>query len=83
MKNFNGGTTSQIVNELYSKCFKQKQDISDGVNDIMKGLHNIGALDKVKQKILDKLENFEESLRMMEKVLYEIVIEHEREIWRK
>jgi hypothetical protein len=83
MKNFNGTTTSQIINELYSKSFKQKQDISDGINEILKGAHNIGALDKVKQKISEKIENFEECLRMMEKVIFEIVIDHEREIWKK
>lgn len=83
MKKINGNTPSQIINELYSKSFKQKQDISDGINEIMKGTHNIGALDKVKNKISEKIENFDECLRMMEKVIFEMVIEHEKEIWKK
>lgn len=70
-----------IVNEVYSKCIKQKQDITDGINEIMKGIHKSGAVDKVKFKILEKLENFEESLKMIEKVISELTTN--QDIWRK
>jgi hypothetical protein len=78
MKNSN----KNIINEIYSKCFKQQQDISDGINEILKGQHGLGALDKVKFKILEKLENYEETLKMMERILPEL-LPTERDIWKK
>jgi hypothetical protein len=78
MKNSN----TYLINEIYSKCFKQQQDITDGINEILKGQHNLGALDKVKFKILEKLENYQETLKMMERILPEL-LPTERDIWKK
>jgi hypothetical protein len=72
-----------LINEFYSKCFKQKQDIADGINGIMRGDHKIGAIDKVKDKIREKLENFEESLRTIERITSELTNIKDKDIWRK
>jgi len=81
--NYSPSEVSQIVNEMYSKCFRLRQDITDGVNEIRKGIHKIGAIDKVKQKINEKIENFEESLRMMDRIILQLSSENEREMWKK
>jgi hypothetical protein len=72
-----------LINEFYSKCYKQKQDIADGINEILKGIHKIGAIDKVKDKIREKLENFEESLRTMERITSELTNIKDNLIWKK
>lgn len=78
MKNSN----INLINEIYSKCFKQQQDISDGISEIMNGIHGIGALDKAKIKLLEKLENYEETIKMMERVFSELT-HSERDLWKK
>ena len=72
-----------LINEFYSKCFKQKQDIADGINEILKGMHKIGAIEKVKDKIREKLENFEESLRTIDRITSDLRNVKDKEIWKK
>jgi hypothetical protein len=72
-----------LINEFYSKCFKQKQDIADGINEILKGMHKIGAIEKVKDKIREKLENFEESLRTIDRITSDLTIIKDKDIWKK
>jgi hypothetical protein len=72
----------RTINEFYSKCHKQSNDISDDINDIKKGKHPIGAIDKVKSKVLEKLDNYDESLKTMELLLQDLK-ESEKEIWKK
>ena len=71
-----------MINEMYSKCLKQNQDVTSAVIDIRKGLHNIQSIDKVKDKVLEKLENFEETLRMMERILHDYS-GNERSLWKR
>jgi hypothetical protein len=72
-----------IINEFYSKCYKQKQDITDSINEILKGVHNLAAIDKVKSNILEKIENFEESVRMMEREVNQYIRDDDKFIWKK
>jgi len=72
-----------LINEFYSKCFKQKQDIADGINEILKGMHKIGAIEKVKDKIREKLENFEESLRTIDRIASDLNNIKDNQIWKK
>lgn len=71
-----------LVNEFYSKCLVQKQEIDTMISEIMKGVHNIAALDKVKVKVVEKLENFEESLALSEQALGDLGQE-EKNKWKK
>lgn len=72
----------QIVNEFYSKCLNQKQDINDKINEIFNGVHQVNIIDKVKTKIVEKMENFGESLRLMERLINDIN-QSEQIIWKK
>ncbi len=80
---FSKNSNINLINEFYSKCFKQKQDIADGINEIIKGIHKIGAIEKVKDKIKEKLENFEESLRTIERISSELKESKDKEVWKK
>jgi hypothetical protein len=71
-----------IINEFYSKCLSQKLDITTKVSEIYNGVHNMNVIDKVKEKILEKLENYEESLKMSEQILNDMDKE-EKLIWKK
>lgn len=81
MKNF-GNDTIDTINQIYTKCFKQSKDISDDINDIQKGLHPIGAINAVKTKVIEKLENYEENVKIMEKVVYDLP-PSEQNKWKK
>ena len=63
----NNSIEFNIINELYSKCIKQEQDINDWTNEILNGAHKSTAVEKVRDKILEKMENFEESLTNVRK----------------
>ncbi len=71
-----------LINEFYSKCLKQKQDIADGINEIIKG-HKITAIDKLKNEIREKLENFQESLRTIERITLDLENLKDKSIWKK
>jgi len=71
-----------LINEFYSKCLKQKQDIADGINEIIKG-HKIAGLDKLKNEIREKLENFQESLRTIDKITLDLENIKDKSIWKK
>lgn len=73
---------SNLINEFYSKCLNQKQEIDTKVSEILKGQHNIAVLDKVKDKVLERLENFEESLILSEQTLNDLTQE-DRNKWKK
>ena len=56
-----------IINDYYMKCINQKDDINNKIAEIHSGKH-IDVLDKVKEKIVEKYENFSESLKTIEKL---------------
>lgn len=78
--NRNGNT--HLINEIYSKCLNQSQDISNSINEILNGLHSITTIDKVKQKIIEKLENYEESLRVLDRIFNELSTE-DLALWKR
>lgn len=80
MKNVN--EKLRTINEFYTKCQRQSNDINNEINEIKAGKHPISAIDKVKDKILEKLENYEESLRLVEIILNELDYS-DKEIWKK
>jgi hypothetical protein len=62
---------ASLINEIYSKCLNQSQDILDRINEIENGTHDM-VLDKIKMKIIEKLENFENSLKLGEQIITEM-----------
>ena len=70
-----------LINEIYSKCLNQQQDILDKINEIHNGIHDI-AIDRIKQKIIEKLENFDNSLKLGDKIISELNSENSIK-WRK
>jgi hypothetical protein len=83
MIQFDSNEHLQLINEFYSKCLKQKHDISDGINKIVKGDRKISEIEEMNDQVREKLENYEESLRMIEKVLSELTVSRDKEIWKK
>jgi hypothetical protein len=64
------GNTS-LINEIYSKCMNQSHDIMDRINEIENGIHDI-AIDKIKTKIVEKLENLDNSLKLGDQIMQEM-----------
>jgi hypothetical protein len=60
-----------IINDYYMKCISQKDNINNRISEIHSGKHN-DVLDKIREKIYEKYENFVESLKMIEKLQFEI-----------
>ena len=59
-----------ILNDLFSKSLNLKFEISEKIAEIMNGKEsNLSAIDKVKQKIFEKIENMQETNKLVE---YEI-----------
>lgn len=72
-----------VINDYYMKCINQKDDINNKIGEIHSGKHN-DVLDKIKEKVIEKFENFIESLKTMEKLQGELkgTVE-ENLIWKK
>ena len=62
---------ASLINEIYSKSCNQSQDILDKINEIENGIHDI-VLDKIKTKILEKMENLENSMKLGEHIILEL-----------
>ena len=60
-----------VINDYYMKCINQKDDINNKIGEIHSGKHN-DVLDKIKEKVIEKFENFIESLKTMEKLQGEL-----------
>jgi len=59
-----------ILNDLFSKSLNLKFEISEKITEIMNGKNiNLTAIDKVKQKIYEKIENMQETIRLLESEL--------------
>jgi hypothetical protein len=71
-----------LINDIYSKCLNQNQDISNKIHEIQSGQHNYTIIDKVRQKIEEKLENHSESVKLGEKIITELSRD-EAMIWSK
>jgi hypothetical protein len=71
-----------LINDIYSKCLNQNQDISNKIHEIQSGQHSSTVIDKIRQKIEEKLENHFESVKLGEKIISEISRE-EAILWKK
>ena len=64
------GNTS-LINEIYSKCLNQSQDIIDRINEVENGTHDV-VIEKIKTKIIEKLENLDNSLKLGDQIMREM-----------
>jgi DNA repair exonuclease SbcCD ATPase subunit len=75
---------SSILKEMYSKCVSQENDISKEIAKIIDNLYPIDTIDRVKQKIKEKLENYSNSIELLKSSIETAKISNnDKDIWRK
>ena len=53
---------TSVLNEIYSKCLAQENDISKEISKIIKNIYPIDTIGRVKQKVKESLDNFKNSI---------------------
>ena len=70
-----------ITIELYSKCIKQESDISEEIAKILNGVYPVDTIDRIKTKVVEKLEN---SITLLSSSIdNDLPSEKEKELYRK
>lgn len=73
-----------LINELFSKCTNLNYEINEKINDVRKGSNILSALDKIKEKILERIENQHESIKLLEREINELTITSQTSfLWKK
>ena len=73
-----------ITIELYSKCIKQESDISEEIAKILNGVYPVNTIDRIKTKVVEKLENFDNSITLLSRSIdNDLQSEKEKELYRK
>jgi hypothetical protein len=73
-----------IINDLFSKSSNLNYEIYEKINDVRKGGNIFSALDKIKEKIYEKIENLHESLKMLEREINDSTLATDKSlIWKK
>ena len=75
---------TSVLNDIYSKCLAQENDISEQISKIMKNTYAIDTIDRVKQKIKESLENYHNSINLLNISIQKSNISNqEKEIWKR
>ncbi len=61
-----------IINELFSKCTNLNYEINEKINDVRKGSNMLSALNKIKEKISERIDNLHESIKLLEREINEL-----------
>lgn len=69
-----------MLNEFYAKCTKQQREIENLGSEILKGDHD-KVLDKIRQKLEERLCNFDNSIGLLQKGIEESIID--MNLWKK
>ena len=73
-----------IINDLFSKCTNLNYEINEKINDVLKGSNILSALDKVKVKISEKIDNLYESIKLLEREITDLSITSQSSLlWKK
>lgn len=73
-----------IINDLFSKCTNLNYEINEKINDVRKGSNMLSALDKIKEKISERIENLHESMKLLEREINELTITSQSSLlWKK
>ena len=71
-----------VLKEIYSKCLAQENDISKEISKL--NTYPIDTIDRVKQKIKESLENYNNSIELLKISIEKSNISNqEKEIWKK
>ena len=75
---------TSILKEIYSKCLALENDISTEITKIIDNTFPINTIDRVKQKIKESLENYNNSIELLNMSIEKEKISNEqKDIWRK
>ena len=75
---------SSVLKDIYSKCLAQENSISNEISKVIKNTYPIDTIDRVKQKIKEQLENYNNSIELLEISLINSKISNEeKEIWKR
>ena len=75
---------TSILKEMYSKCLALENDISKEISKIINNTYPIDTIDRVKQKIKESLENYNNSIDLLNlSIEKEKISKEQKDIWRK
>jgi ElaB/YqjD/DUF883 family membrane-anchored ribosome-binding protein len=75
---------TSVLNDIYSKLLAQENDISKEINKIINNTYSVDTIDRVKEKIKDSLENYQNSINLLNISIEKSKISNdEREIWKR
>ena len=71
-----------MISDLNQKCLNLKQEIEKKISEIYKGTHN-NTIDKFKEKVIEKYENYGESLKLLENLILDNIVGESQKVWKK
>ena len=75
---------TSVLNDIYSKLLAQENDISKEINRIINNSYSVDTIDRVKEKIKDSLENYQNSINLLNISIEKSKISNdEKEIWKR
>ena len=75
---------TSVLKEMYSKCLALENDISKEISKIIDNIFPINTIDRVKQKIKESLENYSNSIALLNlSIEKEKISKDKKDIWRK
>ena len=75
---------TSVLKEMYSKCLALENDISKEISKIIDNIFPINTIDRVKQKIKESLENYSNSIKLLNvSIENEKISKDEKDFWRK
>ena len=75
---------TSILKEMYSKCLALENDINQQISKIIDNSFPVNTIDRVKQKIKESLENYNNSIDLLNlSIEKEKISKEQKDIWRK
>ena len=75
---------TSVLNDIYSKLLAQENDISKEINRIINNSYSVDTIDRVKEKIKDSLENYQNSINLLNiSIEKSKMSKDEKEIWKR
>ena len=80
----NGNKGTKILSEIYSKCLNQAKDVESEISKIINNKYPVNTIDRIKEKILEKLDNFSTSItNLLISINTAAISLNEKEIWKR
>lgn len=75
---------TSVLNDIYSKLLAQENDISKEINRIINNSYSVDTIDRVKEKIKDSLENYQNTINLLNISIEKSKMSNdEKEIWKR